>query len=206
MKKFYTAIPLQVGGLVPYLYEPRGNEILRTNRKTAFPILAAAEGYCKKGEEFQLIAVGTDVPVIRENLEYLRHELEQLNQDRGLQGKLIPVLVPDDSSVATQAATFQKLIEYAEEDDELFACMTYGTKPLSTALMMAVQYAYRVKKNTIISCVVYGEVQRESTDQTQWTGILHDMTALIRLDELVWRLAERKVQNPKAAIDAILSL
>ena len=206
MKKFYTCIPLQVGGMTPYLYESAGNQALATGRKTAFPILAAVEGHCAPGEAFRVIALGTDVEVVRRNLDVLRAELETLDREKGLKGELVPVLVPDDSSAVRQARTFQALIAHAEAGDELFACMTYGTKPMSTALMMAVQYAYRVKENSVIACVVYGEIVRKGEDRSLWRGVIHDMTGLIRLDELVWRLAERGVQDPGAAIDAVLSL
>jgi hypothetical protein len=84
--------------------------------------------------------------------------------------------------------------------------MTYGTKPLSTAVMMAVQYAYRVKQNTSISCIVYGQIDRPSKDPETWNAKVYDMTALVQLDEIVRVLADRGVANPKEAIDSILSL
>lgn len=110
------------------------------------------------------------------------------------------------NGVATHTATFQKLISYAQEDDELFACITFGTKPLSIAVRMAVQYAYRVKKNTSISCIVYGQIDRPGSDRSTWCAYVYDETALVQLDEVVRMLADRNVQDPKGTIDAILNL
>jgi len=97
----------------------------------------------------------------------------------------------------------KELLDYVDDDDELFVCMTYGTKPLSTALMMATQYAYRIKSNTSISCVVYGLLDRNVTPNVHK---VYDMTALIQLDEIVRILAERGVTNPKEVIHSILEL
>ena len=84
--------------------------------------------------------------------------------------------------------------------------MTYGTKPLSTAVIMAAQYAYRVKKNASLSCVLYGKIVRSKRDKATWYGEVYDMTALIQLDEIVRVLANRGVENPKETIDRILAI
>ena len=115
--------------------------------------------------------------------------------------ELREVWISGDQSVGAQVGTFQKLLDCVEDDDELFFCMTYGTKPLSAAVMMAVQYAYRVKKNTTIECIVYGEYLWQANESR-----IYDMTALVQMDEIVRMLADRGVTDPKSTIDQILSL
>lgn len=206
MKKFFTAIPLQrAGGLIPHRYQAVGNTALQMDTETCFPILTALNGYVQSGEEFRLIAVMTDTEDGRRNRDTLQQELDQLCERKGLicpQG-IETVSVPADERVSTHVATFQKLIDLVDDDDELFACMTFGTKPLSTAVQMAVQYAYRVKSNASISCIVYGQIDRTGGESK---AFVYDMTALIQLDEIVRMLANRGVVNPKETIDRILSL
>ena len=103
-------------------------------------------------------------------------------------------------------ALFQRLIDCVEDNDDLFACITFGTKPLSMAVRMAVQYAYRVKRNVSIPCIVYGSITRSGRDASTWTANVYDETALIRLDEIVRMLAERGVEHPRETIDRILEL
>ena len=98
---------------------------------------------------------------------------------------------------------FRRLIEYTEDGDEMFSCMTYGSKPISLAIQMAIQYAYRVRKNVTIDCIVYGEIRRGGEPDKAY---VYDETALVKLDEVVHSLAERRVENPAAVIDAILGL
>ena len=208
MKKFFTVIPLQVPGMLSrYRYEPVGNARLGMEEETSFPILTAVHGYAQPGEPFQVIAVVADSEVGRANCQALRQELEALCEKYGLTcAGVEEVTVPSDESVSAHAATFQKLIAYAEDEDELFACITFGTKPLSMAVRMAVQYAYRVKRNTSISCIVYGQIDRPSRDPSTWQAYVYDETALVRLDEIVRVLADRGVADPGAVISSVLDL
>ena len=210
MKKFYSIIPLQNDlneETSAYCYRAVGNEKLQLDYKTRFPIMTAMDGYTEPGEEIAVIAVATDVDAVRHNLELFQEEVENLCQRKKLVCAGVQVIsAPSDDRVATHAETFQKLLDYAEDDDELFCCMTYGTKPMSTALMMAIQYAYRVKRNTSISCIVYGQILRTGKDKSKWIGSVYDMTALVQLDEIVRVLADKGVENPKAIIDSILAL
>lgn len=208
MKKFFTVVPLQVPGqLKQYRYEPVGNTRLGMEEETRFPILTAVHGYAQPGEPFQIIAVVPDSDIGRANYQALRQELEAMCSKYGLTcAGVKEVTVPADESVATHASTFQKLITYAENEDELFACITFGTKPLSMAVRMAVQYAYRVKRNTSISCIVYGQIDRPSRDESTWRAYVYDETALVRLDEIVRVLADRGVADPGAVIQRVLSL
>lgn len=206
MKKFFTAIPLQIGeNLKSYCYQAVGNTKLQMKWETSFPIIAAMHGYLEEGDVCGVVVVVNDNDAGRINLEKFREDVEWVCGERGVSTlRFYEIWIDGDQQVASQTSAFQNLIRCVEDDDELFCCMTYGTKPQSTAMMMAVQYAYRVKRNTSISCVVYGEVkrQKDATDK----AYIYDMTALIQLDEIVRVLADRGVEDPKEFIDQILSL
>lgn len=209
MKKFITVIPLQVQGqLRQYCYQAVGNTRLQMEGVISFPILAAVNGYVEPGESFRLLAIATDSEDGRRNCEVLQGELEELCRAKGCPCPQIEVIAaPGDERVASHVAVFQKLIDCVEDDDELFACITYGTKPLSQAVLLAVQYAYRVKKNASISCIVYGQIDRSKGSAPElWTAQIYDETALVQLGEIVRVLAERGTADPRAALRAILSL
>ena len=207
MKVFFTGVPLQGPGMLKrYVYEPVGNDKLLMEEETSFPILTAVNGYVEPGELFRVIAVCPDSEDGRRNLGLLRAELDSLCERKGcICQELITVPGQDSERVSDHAAVFQRLISLTGEDDELFACMTFGTKPQSQVFLMAVQYAYRVKRNTSISCILYGQVDRSAgSDPNGWKARVYDETALLQLDEVVRILAERKVPDPKAVIDSIL--
>lgn len=209
MKKFITVVPFQVKGqLRSYLYHAVGNSRLQMEEKTSFPILTAVNGYLQPGEPFQVIALTAGTEDGQRNLNLLKEQLDALCQRRGFSApQMVELQLGEGDEVAVHVDTFQKLIDKVEDNDELFACVTYGTKPLSQAVMMAVQYAYRIKQNTSISCIVYGSIDRsQSSDPEDWSGSVYDETALVQLDEIVRILAARKVSNPQEVIRQILSL
>lgn len=209
MKKFITAIPLQIQGqLDAYLYEAVGNARLQMEKPVSFPILTAVNGYVQPGEEFRVIALTPDSEDGRRNLEALDQQLAALCESRALPlTQAEAVMLEHDEKVASHVAAFQKLIDMVQDDDELFACVTYGTKPLSQVIMMAVQYAYRVKNNASISCILYGQIDRSrSRNKADWRGYVYDETALVQLDEIVRKLAECRVPNPKEVLDRILAM
>lgn len=209
MKKFITVVPLQVAGqLRAYRYRAVGNTQLDMEEKTSFPILTAINGYLRPGEDARLIALTAPTQDAENNLTALKTQLADLCARRGLNApevRRVPLEMGD--AVAAHVDAFQKLIDEVEDDDELFACMTFGSKPLSQAVVMALQYAYRVKRNASIACVVYGGVDRSAgKDPSAWKALVYDETALVQLDEIVRMLAERGVPDPAASIRRILSL
>lgn len=207
MKKFFTAMPLQgLKDLHRNIYQAVDNTKLQLDCAVSFPILTAINGYAVSGEEIRVIAVATDNADVRHNLGVFQGELDALCQKNKV---LCPngvesILIPEDDRVKCQMSTFQKLIDFVDNDDELFLCMTFGTKPMSQVMMMAVQYAYRVKRNASISCVVYGGLIRQNGKVLG--SRVYDMTALVQMDEIVRMLADRGVPDPKRAIDQILNL
>ncbi len=209
VKAFFTGVPLQGRGMLKrYRYLPVGNEKLAMEEGTSFPILTAVNGYVEPGETFRVVAVCPDSEDGRRNLGRLEEELDALCAGKGCVCAQLEVVPAQKSErVTDQVAVFQRLIELVEENDELFACLTFGTKPQSQVLLMAMQYAYRIKRNTSISCILYGQVDRSTgQDPESWGACVYDETALLQLDEVVRILAERKISNPKAVIDGILNL
>lgn len=209
MKKFITSVPLQSKkeDLKLITYQAVGNQKLQMEEPTSFPILAAVNGYVQPGEEFRLIAALPDLEAARRNCGTLGLQLEELCRRRGILCPRGVETVPAgaDQRVATHVETFQRLLDFTEDNDELFVCMTFGTKPQAQAMVLAAQYAYRVKHNASLSCIVYGEVAR-SDSESQSTGRIYDMTALTQLDEIVHMLAERGVADPQGALSALFSL
>ena len=204
MKKFFMNVPLQPkGGLRKNVYYADEKSRLYMKEETSFPIFCAIHGYVQPGEAFRLIAVEAKAATAPHNTQILREELEELCQRQGI---LCPAGVevvegPPDGQVGSNLDTFQRLIDYVEDGDELFGCITYGYKSMSMALLMAMRYAYRLKQDVSISCVVYGERDHVNNRQA-----VYDETALVQMDEILRLLAERGVENPRNVLDSILSL
>ena len=209
MKKFIMITPLQpVTPTRDFLqcsrYEAVGNERLRFDKSTRFPLMAVINAYAEPNEEIRVITVTPDTDSARIHEQQLRDELASLQEEKGFicRGvEAIPITYAGD--VDTQLELFRKLLPYFEEGDTLYACLTYGTKPMPIAELMAIEYAYRVVEDVAIGCLVYGELDHSAGEPAPMR--IFDITSLIRLDEIVRMLAEHRVSEPINIINRILT-
>ena len=206
MKKFFTSIPLQVGnGLGKYKYNAEDNSLLQADFKTSFPITTAINGYVGDGEAFQVIVIDSDSPA--ENLDAFRNEIKEICTLKGSpEAELIVVKCDTGEGMKGQAALLKELIKNIDENDELFCCITYGVKPQTVALLTAIQCGYQIRKNTTIDCVVYGEIKRPSNDASTWTAHVYDMTAIIKMTDVVRMLSAFGTADPDAVIEKLFDL
>ena len=205
MKKFICVVPQQrEGSLYANHYEPVGNRRLAYG-DTRFPVMPMINGYVQPGEEFRVIAILQDYDCCYRNLEYLEEELAALTQKKGLNcpNGVETIQIPFSEALDTHLETFQKLIAKLDDDDDLYACITYGSKTVPLVEIMALKYAYRIKRNASIGCIVYGQMDRTLEPPKPR---IFDVTALIQLDEIVRMCADQGIQDPEGLINQILTL
>lgn len=200
MKVFITFSPQQVK-LNSYVYETQGNERLAYG-PTGFPIIPVINGYAEPGEPFRVILIIQEHPPCHRNADTFRSELEALCTARGLLCEEVQVLhVPYDDHVSTHIETFQKLIDVIRDGDDLHACITYGSKPAPMAELMALRYARQLKKDTYVSCIVYGQVNFQLQEAK-----IYDETALVHLDDIIRVLAQTGTPDPGRILKNIIEL
>lgn len=209
MKKFIMITPLQpiINGndlLKLSRYEAVGNDRLQFDRDTRFPLIPVINAYAEPGEEIRVIALTPDTKVAHIHFGQLEEELAALQAEKGFVcAGPEKIMLTYAGDVNTQIELFEKLMPVFEDGDTLYACLTYGNKPMPIAELMAIQYAYRLRKDVRIGCLVYGEVDHSAPGKPMR---VFDITALAQLDELLRMLAEMKVSDPAAMLKQILAL
>ena len=200
MKTFLSFSPRQPEhALKKAVYEPVDNKLL-TYGQTRFPIIPVIHAYAQPGEAFRVLLVVEEYENCVRNAQLFRQELEGMCREAGLPQPELQVLsIPFDDSVATQLSIFQLLTEHIQDEADLYACITYGSKPAPIVELMALRYARQMKKNTYIACVVYGQF-----DHNRGKAMLYDVTALARLDDLMRVLIDSGVPNPQAMLRTLL--
>lgn len=200
MKTFLSFAPRQPEhALKKAVYEPVDNKLLAYG-ETRFPIIPVIHAYARPGEDFRVLLVVEEYENCLQNAQTFRQELEALCREAGLLCPEIEVLsIPFDDSVTTQIATFQLLTERIRDDADLYACITYGSKPAPIVELMALRYARQMKKDTYIACVVYGQF-----DHNRGKAMLYDVTALARLDDLMRVLIDSGMPDPQSMLQTLL--
>lgn len=129
----------------------------------------------------------------------LKEEIEALSQKKGFTYTLKEVRVPYNNAIDTELALFSELIDCTADEDTLFACLTYGSKPFPLVQIMALNYAHRIRKNVSIGCIVYGGLDHNNGNME-----VYDITSLLYIDEAVRLMAEQKIENPTELIKNLL--
>lgn len=200
MKKFITTVPFQPENkLKKQVYKAMENEKLQYNKEVSFPLLPLIHGYVTQGEEVEILVIKHEQENTDRNFQVMQEQIAELEKECGCKCKTKVITVPYNDLIDTQLATFGKLIDEIDDEDDLYACMTYGTKPIPLVEMMVLNYAYRAKKDTTIGCITYGQV-----DFNTGEARIYDMTPLFYMDDIVTKIAEMKVKNPAEVIKKIL--
>jgi len=188
-------------GLKKLKYTAVENSLLEYDKAISFPILSVINGYATQKEAIEIIYILSDYENARINYEAFKIQLNELCVEKDITYKIAEVEIPYNELIETQLNTFQKLINCVNDNDTLYACITFGSKPVPMIETMALNYAYRLHENVKIGCIVYGQLDHNTGEMR-----IYDITSLFYMDEIVRMLAEQKVSEPKKQIEALLNL
>lgn len=183
-------------------YDAQGNSLLAYGA-ARFPVIPLINGYTDEGDDIDVITLTFDVPNCKNNLAILERDLAELAAKKGVSCHITSIGVPFDSSTKSVLNYFLKLIEHVDDDDVIHACITFGTKPITVVMMMLLRYAYQMKSNVSVECVVYGEQDYQSDPPT---GRIHDMTSLLKLDELVGTMVDLQIDDPTSLLKHVIEM
>lgn len=202
MKKFFTAISLQNKDLEPSIYLPGDNQEFQCDERVSFPILITINNFVNKGERIIVSPIIIKSTSSNNNYEIFKEELNNISQKKGFSYELRPIYKELGDTIDDMINLFTKLIEVVDDEDNIFACITYGTKPISVITIMALNYAYKVKRDVQIEKIIYGCRDWDNTKKL----FSYDVTALFYIDSAINSLAKLNLEHPEDALKAILGL
>lgn len=201
MKKFINVSPFQPPkSLGAGIYKAVDNDRLKYENETSFPIIPVINGYVEKGEEIMIITVVSDYENAIANYETFKDEVNKLADEKSFKVNFKEINIPNDNRLKIQLDMFEELIDYISDENKLYCDITYGTKVMNQVLTMGINYGYRVCKDVIPGCIVYGEKDHNTGEMK-----IYDITSLIYLDEIVRVAAETGISNPKKAIKTMMN-
>ena len=201
MKKFITSTPFQPQ-LIPIIYKPADNSELVYDAPHTLPILNAINTYTENGEEITVYFLHSDTENCNRNYDIVIEQLDVLVKSKNLKCNIERIDYSDDENISTLLGLYGKLLKCFDDNDQIYTCITYGTKPLPLVQLMALRYAYKAKKNLYIGSIVYGKLH--GTVQNNSGGDIYDLTSLFYMDELSQTFCRMSVENPEEKIAAII--
>ncbi|MDE6789873.1 MAG: TM1812 family CRISPR-associated protein [Ruminococcus sp.] len=204
MKRFISTIPIQPEGSLHktnYLLM-EDNALLKTDRTTRFPILIPLENSVSEGEKIIVTVILIDRPNVPRNYELFKEELKELSQLKKFTYEIVEVRTPDSEIAKNHLDLFKNIstLFANNRDEELYACITYGTKPMPMLLMMALTFAYKLCDSFTIESIVYGGFEH-SLNQS----FIYDVSSMFYLNSAVNNMANLDIEDPLKIIDGFIS-
>lgn len=200
MKRFIFTVPIQPQGALHLShYEPGDScALLKNDRMTRFPIIIPMSNAVKKNEKIKITAVLIDRANVEKIYELFRSEVESLADEIGFEYELSEIRMPNNEDAVTHINLFKELARVfaASDGEELYACITYGTKPMPMLLLMALTYAYKICNGFTIEAIVYG-----AFDHSDNKSRVFDVSGLFYLDSAVNNMADLGLSDPLKLID-----
>ena len=205
MKKFLTYVSMQYGNdLSKVLYTPVDMDLVVTPKPVSFPITVMIDNFLEDGEEAEILCMmERDNESVKNNYIHLKEDVEALGKDTS---KIIwtPIDAEREEDIESQLLLFERLISHINDNDKMYVCETFGTKPVPIIEMMALNFAYRTCKDVIIEKIVYGKINREKGQVKD--AFLYDVTASFFMNQIVNHLPLDGPTEPKTMIRRLLGL
>lgn len=175
-------------------YRKEGDEI----EAIRFPITAAINGYTDSSDQVKIIAVRNtkDENLMYNCKHFFEPEMEKIRKEKEIpEGNFQIEYIDMETFLGIDATIelFEKLLNSIGDNERLHACITFGTKPLPMILFAALNYSYKVRINTGIECILYGNLFAGGKNSTPQ---IDDMTPLFYTNALFTSLAELGEQDP----------
>lgn len=203
MKKFISTITLQVQGAQKHYYRDEKNA--DTPRVlTAFPIFQQISDSVTAGEAIEIVSIVVGGIENNTNFRAFVEELEALAQALQFTYTHTTIDKEDNEGIDSIIDLFSRILGCVVDGDRLYACVTYGTKPIATVTTMVLHYAYRIKTDVVVEAVKYGLKDWSATEEP--VCVLYDSTALFYIDCLIDRVAAMKLADPESAFRALIGM
>jgi len=196
-RTFITSISLQ-HQLDKHIYEPRNFELVG-NVETAFPIIPIIKEFMERPDNVRIITIRTENSDTTENYNKLVEELADL----GINEDQVKKVVLTEDQMEVEAKALMSIVDAIDEDSIAYADITYGTKPMSAAIlysMSVVEYLKDVETGGIY----YGEIQRKEGKAV--SSYLYETTCCKRIMDFLVSIDKLGIDKRREALKTIFNL
>ena len=157
MKKIiFITVPIQKIDAVNYKFP--GNPALEYSGNVMSPINSVLAKTLKKEDTVKVVYVIEIQKQQNNNDELMKQELEEINKNIGAKIEFKTICKAFEETQKSHDEILENLIDELEENTEVSADITYGTKPLPFIIFNILTFAAKFCNADIIN-VIYGKVE-----------------------------------------------
>lgn len=201
MRKVYVST-MMVNRLEPTKYSSEDYTLVQENLQ--FPLSYIIADTVEPGDTVQIITVVSDTMQPKKNYEIYCREVTEIVACRGAKAEFTMITQPPSQFNAHAVnVLFKRISEAFITGDRIYADMTFGMKPNTIALFIALHYVTKVGTDIVLEEMIYAERYRGDAVEGATTGI-YDLTGLYYLNAIAGKLESSSAQGMTDVLDAII--
>lgn len=209
MKIVITDIPLRKElKAFPYAFTRKG---IANTREAVFPINLLLANDIVSNDNIKVILLAKEdiEGNSKNNIEYYKKELNEINKDIGANIVYETIFTPFVETKDVHEKLFRDIVNKLEEGCEIYADMTYGPKSLPIVMFSVLNFAEKYFDADIRS-IAYGKVDFVHNDKNPGVSIpanpeLYEMTSLYYLNSIMNNINYNDSKEALNALDRILN-
>lgn len=174
-----------------------------------FPLTYIINNEAADGDE--IVVVTATIPeaeaeqVVIENGKIYKNEIREALKDREVSIKFIDIDVENDYDAITVNKFFKKVADTIHDNDKVYSDITFGIKPYTFSMFMAIAYAVKAAVNVDLETVIYSKMyDGRKKPELADTSEICDMTSLFYIASITNYFHPGQKQEVDKLLDIIM--
>lgn len=179
------------------------------NDKFMFPMTYIIADNIKAGETVTVITgvekkIGEFQKAV-ENYAVYQDEVKRVTEERNGKVEFVELWLDKDFDSATFNRFFREAANCIQENDVIYYDITFGMKPYTISLFVALNYVVKACENVEVNAVIYAQKFSGSTEAANADkSVIYDLTGLFYLNELAGNICEGDREGADKMLDFII--
>lgn len=140
-----------------------------------------------------------------ENYELFKKEVNSILQGRNTVINFTEITASKKFESTTFNRFFKEIANEIRDDDKIYMDITFGLKPYTMSMFIAIAYAAKVCSGVSVETVLYSQKYTGTSDSSSVdTAKLYDITALFYINSLAGKAAPNQKQNLDELLNFII--
>lgn len=180
------------------------------NADWKFSLSYLIDMYTEAGDDILIVSALTDGDQVQNNLHVFKEEVSKILEGRNVTVNYEEIIQPSEfRETQTCLRSFKAIAAKFKEGDRIYYDMTYGMKPYTFAMFIAMAYAAKAAKDISVEQVLYVSLYTGSTADKEAgkpaIATLWDLTFLFTLNEIAGNVVSGQKDSSDKVFDFIIS-
>ena len=169
-----------------------------------FPLSYIAKKNIKENDQVVFVTALGDGEVEKQNYEKFKDEIVAISKLKNVEPQFVKVDAGSEFDSLTFNLFFRKIFDLLQEDDRIYMDITFGMKPYTLSMFIAMAFAAKVSENIHVEEVVYSQKYTGAGADGVSTSKLYDLSSIFYLNSIGGNLQTGKRKDAEQLLDFLI--